>query len=66
MTGVIFGSIYGAPSDCIWELADVFQTEIVILEEVLTLLEEYGISSGLHLVIHFEKGHLSDRKCNEL
>ena len=60
------GSIYGAPSDCIWGGGRVSDGDSNP-EEVLTLLEEYGISSRLTFSNSLlKKEHLSDRKCNEL
>ena len=60
------GSIYGAPSDCIWGGGRVLDGDSNP-EEVLTLLEEYGISSRLTFSNSLlKKEHLSDRKCNEL
>lgn len=60
------GSIYGAPLDCIWGGGRVSDGDSNP-EEVLTLLEEYGISSRLTFSNSLlKKEHLSDRKCNEL
>lgn len=60
------GSIYGAPSDCIWGGGRVGFGECGP-QDVLALMREYGISSRLtfsNLLLREE--HLSDRKCNAL
>lgn len=60
------GSIYGAPSDCLWgggrvELSDV------TLKEVLSLLREYGVSPRLTFSNSLlREEHLSDKRCNAL
>lgn len=60
------GSIYGAPSDCIWgggrvELSDCETNE------VLSLVDKYHISARLTFSNSLlTKEHLSDKKCNEL
>ena len=60
------GSIYGAPADCIWGGGRVGLGESGA-EEVLALVEEYGISARLTFSNSLLKGeHLSDKKCNEL
>ena len=60
------GSIYGAPADCIWGGGRVGLGESGP-EEVLALVEEYGISARLTFSNSLLKEeHLSDRKCNEL
>jgi len=60
------GSIYGAPSDCIWGGGRVgFGDEPA--ENVAELVKEYGISARLtfsNSLIREE--HLGDKKCNEL
>lgn len=60
------GSIYGAPSDCIWGGGRVgfgFGDP----REVLALMREYNISSRLTFSNSLLKEeHLSDRKCNAL
>lgn len=60
------GSIYGAPSDCIWGGGRVgFGEEPA--ENVAELVKEYGISARLtfsNSLIREE--HLGDKKCNEL
>lgn len=60
------GSIYGAPADCIWGggRAGFGDNEA---EEVLTLMQEYGISARLTFSNSLlREEHLSDRKCNVL
>lgn len=60
------GSIYGAPADCIWGggRAGFGDNEA---EEVLTLMQEYGISARLTFSNSLlREEHLSDRKCNAL
>lgn len=60
------GSIYGAPADCIWGggRAGFGEQEP---EEVLELMQEYGISARLTFSNSLLKEeHLSDKKCNEL
>ena len=60
------GSIYGAPSDCIWGggRAGFGEQEP---EEVLELMQEYGISARLTFSNSLlREEHLSDKKCNEL
>ena len=60
------GSIYGAPSDCLWgggraafEDADV--------DDVLALVNEYGVSARLTFSNSLlREEHLADKKCNEL
>ena len=60
------GSIYGAPSDCIWGGGRVGFGEAEP-REVAELMREYGISARLtfsNSLIREE--HLADRKCNKL
>ena len=60
------GSIYGAPADCIWGggRAGFGENDP---EEVLELMQEYGISARLTFSNSLlRQEHLSDRKCNEL
>ena len=60
------GSIYGAPADCIWGggRAGFGEQEP---EEVLELMQEYGISSRLTFTNSLlREEHLSDKRCNEL
>ena len=60
------GSIYGAPPDCIWGGGRI-SLEDHDAGEVLTLLQEYGISARLTFSNSLLcEEHLSDRKCNEL
>lgn len=60
------GSIYGAPADCIWGGGRVGFGE-QNPEEVLQLMNEYGISARLTFSNSFlRKEHLKDRKCNYL
>ena len=60
------GSIYGAPTDCLWgggrvEIGDRDPREI------LALMREYGISARLTFSNSLlREEHLSDRKCNDL
>ena len=60
------GSVYGAPSDCIWDggrMGDGNHNP----EEVLALMQEYGISSRLTFSNSLlEERHLLDPKCNRL
>ena len=60
------GSIYGAPADCIWGggRAGFGDQEV---EDVLELVQEYGISARLTFSNSLlEKEHLQDKKCNML
>ena len=60
------GSIYGAPADCIWGggRAGFGDNEP---EEVLALMQEYGISARLTFSNSLlREEHLSDKKCNAL
>lgn len=60
------GSIYGAPSDCIWGGGRTSFGDHDP-EEVLDLLREYGISARLTFSNSLlREEHLSDQKCNEL
>ena len=60
------GSIYGAPADCIWGGGRVGFGDYEP-QEVLALMQEYGISARLTFSNSLlEKEHLSDKKCNEL
>lgn len=60
------GSIYGAPTDCIWGGGRV-ECGTVKPNEVLALLNEYGISARLTFSNSLlREEHLSDRKCNEI
>lgn len=60
------GSIYGAPSDCLWGGGRVEDGERSP-REVLALLEEYGISARLTFSNSLlEEKHLADARCNAL
>ena len=60
------GSVYGAPTDCIWGGGRVGTGEYDP-REVLALMQEYGISARLTFSNSLlKKEHLSDRKCNDL
>ena len=59
-------SVYGAPTDCIWGGGRVGFGECEA-EDVLALMNEYGISSRLTISNSLIKHeHLTDRKCNSL
>lgn len=61
------GSIYGAPADCIWGGGRAGFGDDNEAEEVLTLMQEYGISARLTFSNSLlREEHLSDRKCNAL
>lgn len=60
------GSIYGAPMDCIWGGGRVEWGEQKP-EEVLALLQEYGISARLTFSNSLlTEEHLTDKRCNQL
>ena len=60
------GSIYGAPAECIWGGGRVGGCERKP-EEVLELMEEYGISARLTFSNSLlGKEHLADPRCNAL
>ncbi len=60
------GSIYGAPSDCIFGGGRV-EVSDVEPKKVLELVQEYGISARLTFSNSLlERRHLSDKKCNQL
>ena len=60
------GSIYGAPTDCIWGGGRVESGEQEP-RDVLALLQEYGISARLTFSNSLlEKDHLLDKRCNDL
>lgn len=60
------GSIYGAPAECIWGGGRVGGGERKP-EEVLELMEEYGISARLTFSNSLlGKEHLADSRCNAL
>ena len=59
-------SVYGAPADCIWGGGRVGSGESKA-EDVLGLMNEYGISSRLTFSNSLLRPeHLTDRKCNAL
>lgn len=60
------GSIYGAPADCIWGGGRIGDGEHSA-QEVLHLMQEYGISARLTFSNSLlQEEHLSDKKCNTL
>ena len=60
------GSIYGAPADCIWGGGRVGFGEHAP-QEVMALMQEYGISARLTFSNSLLKEeHLTDKKCNAL
>ncbi len=60
------GSVYGAPADCIWGGGRAGYGECSA-EDVLALMNEYGISSRLTFSNSLLKpDDLADRKCNAL
>ncbi len=60
------GSIYGAPSDCLWGGGRTGSGE-ADAEDVIALMNEYGISSRLTFSNSLlQEEHLADKKCNEL
>ena len=60
------GSIYGAPSDCLWGGGRVENGECNP-REALALLEEYGMSARLTFSNSLlEEKHLADARCNAL
>jgi len=60
------GSIYGAPSDCLWGGGRVEDGECNP-RDALALLEEYGISARLTFSNSLlEEKHLADARCNAL
>lgn len=60
------GSIYGAPADCIWGGGRVGFGDNDP-QEVLTLMQEYGISARLTFSnSRLREEHLSDKRCNRL
>lgn len=60
------GSIYGAPSDCLWGGGRVGSGDCEP-REVLAMMQEYGISARLTFSNSLLKEeHLLDRKCNDL
>lgn len=60
------GSIYGAPTDCIWGGGRVGGGECNP-QDVLNLMQKYGISARLTFSNSLlEKKHLTDKRCNDL
>ena len=60
------GSIYGAPSDCLWGGGRAAFSDADV-DDVLELANEFGISARLTFSNSLlREEHLSDRKCNEL
>src|SRR5574344_2957091 len=60
------GSIYGAPADCIWGGGRVGFGDNNP-QEVLALMQEYGISARLTFSNSLlQEEHLSDKQCNRL
>ena len=60
------GSIYGAPMDCLWGGGRAGFGE-ADASDVLSLMNEYGISSRLTFSNSLlKKDHLADKRCNEL
>ena len=60
------GSIYGAPSDCIWGGGRV-EDETCDPSDALALMQKYGISARLTFSNSLlRKEHLSDKRCNTL
>ena len=60
------GSIYGAPADCLWGGGRAGFGD-ANPEDVLALMEEYGISARLTFSNSLlTEQHLSDKKCNAL
>lgn len=60
------GSVYGAPTDCIWGGGRV-ESENRNPREVKKLLEQYGISARLTFSNSLlREEHLKDRRCNAL
>ena len=60
------GSIYGAPADCLWVGGRVGFGDCKP-EDVLKLMQEYGISARLTFSNSLlSQEHLNDKKCNQL
>ncbi len=61
------GSVYGAPSDCLWGGGRVGFGQNGIEEEVLELMGRFGVSARLTFSNSLlTEAHLKDRRCNEL
>ena len=60
------GSIYGAPSDCIWGGGRIENGQSSV-SNVLKLTQEYGISARLTFSNSLlKKEHLDDKRCNRI
>ena len=60
------GSVYGAPEDCLWGGGRVEAGEAEP-EEVLALMQKYGISARLTFSNSLlREEHLGDKRCNAL
>lgn len=60
-------SIYGAPPSCLWGGGRIESEDYVAPEDVLALLNRYGISARLTFSnLLLRKEHLDDRECNHL
>ena len=60
------GSIYGAPSDCLWGGGRAAFGDADV-DDVLALVKEYGVSARLTFSNSLlREEHLADKKCNEL
>lgn len=61
------GSIYGAPSTCLWGGGRIENSEDASPEDVLALLNSYGISARLTFSnCLLRREHLTDKECNTL
>lgn len=61
------GSVYGAPSDCIWSGGRFGGGDADDAEEILSFFNGYGISARLTFSnSQLREEHLSDRKCGRL
>ena len=60
------GSIYGAPSDCLWGGGRAAFGDADV-DDVFALVKEYGVSARLTFSNSLlREEHLADKKCNEL
>ena len=60
------GSIYGAPSDCLWGGGRAAFGDADV-DDVLALVNEYGVSARLTFSNSLlREEHLADKKCNEI
>ena len=65
-TWASIGSVYGAPSDCLWAGGRI-ENGTEKAEKVLALLEQYGIQARLTFSNSLlAEEHLSDQRCNQL